>query len=254
MQKIIIIGIGAGDPDYMTVQAINALNKVDVFFIPNKGAEKAALQRLRVEICERFIENRTYRFVEVEMPERAKEFSDYRSNVTDWHAQIEESYVKFLTNELGEGECGAILVWGDPALYDSTLRIVESIRSKGYALEYDVIPGISAIQVLTAKHRIPLNRIGGAVVLTPARRLAEGFPDDLDTIVVVLDGEQTFKRLDGEVFDIYWGAYLGTADEILLAGKLSEVRSEIETVRARARKEKGWIMDTYLLRRRQATG
>ena len=112
MQKIIIIGIGAGDPDYMTVQAINALNKVDVFFIPNKGAEKAALQRLRVEICERFIENRTYRFVEVEMPERAKEFSDYRSNVTDWHAQIEESYVKFLTNELGEGECGAIPVTG----------------------------------------------------------------------------------------------------------------------------------------------
>ena len=33
--------------------------------------------------------------------------------------------------EIGEGECGAFLVWGDPTLYDSTLRIIEKIHSKG---------------------------------------------------------------------------------------------------------------------------
>ena len=38
MKKILIIGIGAGDPDYMTVQAINALNRADVFFVMDKGA------------------------------------------------------------------------------------------------------------------------------------------------------------------------------------------------------------------------
>jgi len=50
MRKVLIIGIGAGNPDYVTIQAINALNQVDVFFIPNKGMEKEALQRFRLEM------------------------------------------------------------------------------------------------------------------------------------------------------------------------------------------------------------
>ena len=251
MRKILIIGIGAGDPDYMTVQAINALNQVDVFFIPDKGMEKAGLRDYRREICERFIRDRMYRFVDITSPERAKEFSDYRANVEAWHTRIEMNYEGLLAKELAEGECGGFLVWGDPTLYDSTLRIIEKIHAKGFPIEYDVIPGISSVQALAAKHRIALNRIGEPVLVTPARKLAEGgFPDNADSVVVVLDGEQTFKRLDGEAFDIYWGAYLGTDQEILVAGKLSDVRGEIEAARERARKENGWIMDTYLLRKR----
>jgi precorrin-6A synthase len=252
MRKILIIGIGAGNPEHMTVQAINALNRVDVFFIPDKGAEKADLHRLRTEICERFIESRTHRFVDVRIPEREKVLCDYRATVDAWHAQIEASYERLLTQELGEGECGGFLVWGDPALYDSTLRIIESIRAKGFALDYEVIPGISSVQALAARHRIALNRIGGPVHITTGRKLGEGVPNDVDSVVVMLDGEQAFLRLEREAFDIYWGAYLGTADEILVAGRLSEVADEIEAVRARARQEKGWIMDTYLLRRRGA--
>ena len=50
MKKILIIGIGAGDPDYVTMQAVNALNQVDVFFIMEKGPSKAKLIELRKEI------------------------------------------------------------------------------------------------------------------------------------------------------------------------------------------------------------
>jgi precorrin-6A synthase len=48
---------------------------------------------------------------------------------------------------------------------------------------------------------------------------------------------------------IYWGAYLGTPDEILVSGPLAEVAEEIRRVRAEARERKGWMFDTYLLRR-----
>jgi len=252
MRRIFIIGMGAGDPDYMTVQAINALNQVDVFFIPDKGAEKADLRKLRVEICERFIKERTYRFVDIESPKRAKEFSDYHANVEEWHASIGKNYKRLLKEELADGQCGAFLVWGDPTLYDSTLRIIDRIRADGFPLEYDVIPGISAVQALAAKHRVALNRIGEPVLITPARKFVEDVPNTVDSTVVVLDGEQSFRRLDGEAFDIYWGAYLGTPQEILIAGKLSEVMGEIETARKTARQENGWIMDTYLLRKRHS--
>jgi precorrin-2 methylase len=56
MRKIYLIGIGAGNPEYITMQAIKALNLVDVFFFMDKGEAKQDLVNLRKEICERYIE------------------------------------------------------------------------------------------------------------------------------------------------------------------------------------------------------
>ena len=249
MRKISIIGIGAGNPDYMTVQAIDALNRADVLFIPDKGAEKAELRRLRTEICDRFIKHSNYRSVDIKIPKREPAGSDYRATVDDWHAKLAAAYEALFTQELAEGQCGAFLVWGDPALYDSTLRIIESILARGFALDYEVIPGISAVQALAARHRVALNRIGEPVLLTTGRRLAQGLPDESGSVVVMLDGEQAFRRIPAEGLEIYWGAYLGTPEEILISGKLSEVAEEIEQVRSQAREKNGWIMDTYMLRR-----
>jgi precorrin-6A synthase len=142
-------------------------------------------------------------------------------------------------------------VWGDPSLYDSTIDVIERVLAAGrIELDYEVIPGISAVHALTARHRIPLNRVGGAVQITTGRRLADGgWPRDADDVVVMLDADCSFRRLDPAGVEIYWGAYLGTPDELLLAGPLAEAGPEIQRARARARARKGWIMDTYLLRR-----
>jgi precorrin-6A synthase len=248
MRKIFVIGIGVGDPDHMTMQAIKALNQVDVFFIPDKGAEKGALRDLRIAICERFIEDDGYRTVEFEVPQRDAS-GDYLGGVDQWHRRLADIYGGMVERELGEGEVGALLVWGDPAIYDSTLRIVERLQASGLALEVEVIPGISSVQVLAAKHRIALNRIGESVLLTTGRKLAEGFPDDVGSVVVLLDGIQAFATLADPGIEIFWGAYLGTEQEILRSGKLAEVKDEIALVRQQARRQHGWIMDVYLLRR-----
>ncbi|TCR67051.1 precorrin-6A synthase (deacetylating) [Bosea sp. BK604] len=245
MRRILVIGIGAGNPDYLTIQAIAALNKADVFFIPDKGEEKAALRQLRTDILDRFVENKAYRSVVLKTPKRAEAGSDYRGAVDDWHAKLAEAYGELFTAELGEDQCGALLVWGDPSLYDSTLRIIERIRATGIALDYEVIPGITSIQALAARHRIPLNRIGEPVLITTGRKLPSNPAEDT---VVMLDGEQAFTRVTGN-YEIFWGAYLGAPEEILVSGKLGEVSEEIERVRREAREAKGWIMDTYLLRK-----
>lgn len=248
MRKLLIVGIGAGDPDLMTVQAIKALNRADVVFLPDKGEEKAALRHLREQICDRFIE-KPYRTVTIATPQRAPAGSDYRGVVDDWHARIAANYERLFREELAEGTVGALLVWGDPALYDSTLRIVERVRAGGLALDWEVIPGISSIQLLAARHKIPLNRIGEPVLITTGRKLAAGFPAGQDSVVVMLDGDQAFREVASEDLEIFWGAYLGTEHEILIAGRLADVADEIERVRAEARQAQGWIMDTYLLRR-----
>jgi precorrin-6A synthase len=249
MKKIFVIGIGAGNPDYVTVQAINALNQVDVFFMIDKGEEKDDLVRLRKEICDRYIKDKSYRMVEIADPPRDRTPSGYEPAVRAWHAERAGIYERLIEEELGEDECGAFLVWGDPSLYDSTLRIIDQILARGtVAFDYEVIPGISAVQALAARHRIALNRIGRPVHITTGRKLAEGLPDD--DVIVMLDGDCSFKTIDDPAIDIYWGAYLGTEDEILVSGRLREVGQAIERMRADAKAWKGWVMDTYLLRRR----
>src|SRR5262249_44401823 len=137
---------------------------------------------------------------------------------------------------------GAFLAWGDPSLYDGLITLLAPFSPI-------VIPGISAVSALAARHGVVLNRVGGAVLITTGRRLASsGWPADVEDVVVMLDAELAFMGLDG-AFEIYWGAYLGTPDELLIAGRLSEVRDEIVRVRRAARERKGWMFDTYLLRR-----
>jgi precorrin-6A synthase len=250
MKKILIIGIGAGDPEYVTVQAINALNQVDVFFVMDKGIAKEKLVALRKEICRRYIRGNDYRFAEATSPERVRDAAEYQASVEDLNRDKQAVFERLIAQELADGECGAFLTWGDPTLYDSTIRIVETIAKHGaHEIEYEVIPGISSIQALAAKHRIPLNRIGRSIEITTGRKLAEGFPEHVDSIVVMLDSDDTYKRFVDLDIDIYWGAYVGTPDEILVSGKLKDVAGDIERIRSEARKSNGWIMDSYLLRR-----
>jgi precorrin-6A synthase len=241
--------MGPGNPDFLTLQAVEALNRAQVFFLPDKGAEKAELKQAREEICRRFIKTPGYRFVTVDIPTRRPATDDYQAVVDDWHARIAARYEQILLDELREGECGAFLVWGDPTLYDSTLRILDRLRSKGVAIDYEIIPGITAVQALAARHRIALNRIGEAVTITTGRKLAAGLPADADSTVVMLDGDETFAKIDAADIDIYWGANLGLDDEVLISGRLEDVADDIRKTRRAARDAKGWIMDIYLLRR-----
>ena len=252
MKKVLVIGIGVGDPDQLTVQAVQALNRVDVFFVMDKGPAKTKLRALREEILRRHVKGRTYRVAEAESPARDPAPADYRACVDDLN-QAKQAVFETLIGEVKDGETGAFLVWGDPMLYDSTIRNLDALKEAGIAFDYEVIPGITAIQALAAAHRIPLNRIAEAVTITTGRKLADGFPPGIDSVVVLLDGEDTFRRfVDSKVHgdvDIFWGAYLGTPDQILIAGKVKDVAEEIQRRRSEARRANGWIMDTYLMRR-----
>ena len=191
-----------------------------------------------------------YRVVEAADPERDRTASGpaYTAAVEDWRSRRARIYQSFVDDELEDGQTGAFLVWGDPGIYDSTLAALGEVDAE---FEYEVIPGISSVSALTARHRIGLTRVGRPVHLTTGRRLAAEGPT-ADDVLVMLDAHCSFAEA-GDDFHIYWGAYLGTPDEILVSGPVREVADEIRAVRAEARARKGWIMDTYLLRREPRT-
>ncbi len=241
-----MIGIGAGDPDYVTAQAVAALNDTQVFFAMDKGDTKDDLIELRRQICQRFIREPGYRFVELPDPPGPgpPERPAYRQAVADWHAARAEVWAEAIRTELAPGGVGAFLAWGDPSLYDSTLRILDTVAARA-DIDYDVIPGITAIQALTARHRIPLNDVGEPVLITTGRQLRDNGVSG--SAVVMLDADCSFQACPTQT-RIWWGAYLGTPDELLVSGTVGEVGGQIAELRAEARARHGWIMDTYLLR------
>lgn len=248
MRRVLVIGIGAGDPDQLTIQAVRALNQADVLLLVDKGPAGAALARAREEILDRHLEpGRHPRRVTLPETARQRAAPDYEAAVAEWRAARLAAYEAAIAG-VGEDETAAFLVWGDPALYDGTILLLAEIRT--VELEVEVIPGISAAAALAARHRVPLNRVGESILFTTGRRLrAGGIPDGVDNVVVFLDAGEAYRELDEDT-DVWWGAYLGTGDELLLSGRLRDVREEIARVRAEARDRNGWMFDTYLLRRR----
>ncbi|RJO76432.1 precorrin-6A synthase (deacetylating) [Nocardia panacis] len=245
MRMLYVIGIGAGDPDQVTVQAVKAMREVEVFFVIGKGAEKQELLDVRATILREHA-TQPHRIVEIADPPRDRDPVDYRRAVADWHEArsllLEQAFVET------EG-VGGILVWGDPALYDSTLRLVERVHARGVCtFDYTVIPGITSIQALAARHRQVLHRIGEPLYITTGRKLREEGLRHPAT-VVMLDADCAFTDLCGDDIHIWWAAYLGMPDEVLIEGPLRKVEDEIVDLRTRLRAEKGWIMDIYLLRR-----
>jgi precorrin-6A synthase len=249
-RTVYVIGIGAGNPEHLTLQAVASMNRVDVFFTVDKGAvdggATADLADLRKQLLDRHV-TRPHRVVTAPEVPRDRDPAAYVDTATEWQARRGALYAGMLESELADGEAGGFLVWGDPSLYDGTLNLLREIGG----LEIVSIPGISSVAALAAAHGLILNRIGAPVLITTGRRIAErGMPRDVDDVVVMLDGRQAFAGLPDTDLDIYWGAYLGTPDEILVAGDLQRVTDEIVRRRAEGRARKGWLMDSYLLRRR----
>jgi len=241
MDELILIGIGTGSPDHMTRAGDAALRAADLILIPRKGSDKDDLAGLRRNICAVVLGDDAP-IIEFDLPVRDVSV-DYKTGVLDWHDAIAAAWMQALAGQ--NARKVALLVWGDPSLYDSTLRIADRLLPKP---KVTVVPGITALQALTAAHAIPLNDINAPVLITTGRQLRDrGWPDDVKRVAVMLDGALSFRDLDPAGLYIWWGAYLGMENQVIEAGPVVEVVERIAKARVEAREAHGWIMDTYLL-------
>lgn len=252
-KRVRVIGVGPGDPDQVTVEALSAMRSVAFFVVADKGSVDGSPDPLvgaRGRLLSRHLSYEPV-VVRVDDPVRERRADrvgtdeEYAAVVADWHAARAGAFEAALLSH--DGDAG-FLVWGDPAFYDSTIRVLDRVAARGVVdLMYDVIPGISSLQLLAARHRIVLHEVGQALHVTTGRRLREAVDGGQDNIVVMLNRSVSLEGL--EDWSIWWGANLGTASEELVAGRVGDVLGEISVARARARDAAGWVMDVYLLRR-----
>ena len=240
--RVRILGIGMG-PHHLTPEVVEALAGCDYIIAADKGGSSGpdsdGLLAIRAQIAE------AYALDVVAVPDPLRDRNDpadYDRAVREWHTARVDAYESVLRER---GGTAAFLVWGDPSLYDSTIRLVNHLAER-LPLEVEVRPGISAPQLLAARHRIVLHEIGQPVHITTARRLRADIASGQENVCVMLTGT---LDLDGlEDWQIWWGANLGTESEELVAGSVAEALPAIAAARQRAKEAAGWVMDIYLLR------
>ncbi len=237
-----LVGIGTGSLAHITQEGVHALQNAAAILLPHKGTGKDDLADIRLRILSDC--NANAKIIPFDYPVRDPDLP-YLNRVNKWHDEIAQRWSNAMAKADVSGPI-ALLVWGDPSLYDSTIRIARRLSP---APTIRVIPGITALQALTAAHAIPLNTVNGPVTITTGRQLRDaGWPDGAETLAVMLDGEASFQSLKDHDLHIWWGAFLGMPEQILDSGRLGDVGPRIIAARKAARAEHGWLMDTYLLR------
>jgi precorrin-6A synthase len=251
--RVRVLGVGMG-PQHVTPEVAEALRSVDYVLAADKGigvGDDDGLLALRRAIVDAYTDG-SVDIVGVPDPQRDRgadlSSAAYRRAVADWHDARAAAYAEVLS---ARGGTAAFLVLGDPSLYDSTIRVVEKIEQLGVPVELDVLPGISAPQLLAARHRIVLHEVGRPVHITTGRMLQDAVAAGQDNIVAMLNPPPDRLDLSGlDDWSVWWAANLGAAGQRLISGRLGGVTGQIAEARAHARAQTGWVMDIYLLRRR----
>lgn len=258
--RLRILGIGMG-PQHVTGEVSQALRGCDVVVALDKhgthGAHAGTARDEQLALREQVARDHGVPVLVVADPPRDRTPEDYATAVADWHRARVARLADALRTQRPDATV-AMLVWGDPSLYDSVIRLAgqleEALRDVG-GLEWDVLPGISAPQLLAARHRMVLHPVGHPVHITTARRLREAISAGQRNVVVMLGSRDALACLaDLPDWHIWWAANLGAAGETVASGRVGDVLPTLLTLRDDALAEAGWAMDLYLLRAPELEG
>lgn len=184
MGKVYFIGIGPGDPELLTLRALNLIKKSHLIIYPGSLISEEMLN-----------------FIKKENPE-AEYFNAFGRSLSEILIKIEEY--------LNKNKIVARLVSGDPSIYSSVMEHIERLREKNY--DYEIIPGISSALLASAKlgieftypeisHSIILTRIEGETGGAKAEEI-KNFAKSKATLVFFLSAGQK-EKLDMLLKEIY---------------------------------------------------
>ena len=180
--KLFCIGCGPGDPELLTIKALNLIKEADVIFVPTSKSDKPSIA---LSIVSQFI-NKTTKIVNLVFP-----------MVKDKNSLKE--YWKKNTLEISEmvrtGKKTLYLTVGDPSLYSTWIYIHRELKNNHKDIEVEIIPGITSIFAFAAESKISLVEGDEHLSVVPACY-------DLDKVKNTVKSSDTIVFLkDGRYFD-----------------------------------------------------
>lgn len=220
--KLYCIGCGPGDPDLLTLKAINIIKNADIIYTPTAREGKPSVA---LSIVERFL-NKDTEIQQLVFP-MIKDFNKLKDN---WKYNTKE-----ITDSIRNGKRAVYLTVGDPSLYSTWIYIYREITNAHKDIEVEVIPGITSIFSFSAEIKTPIGEGEEIIGIIPAcynlDRLKTA-AQCCDTLIFLKDGRYFNSVLEilmesgfpGES-DIFIAQDVSTNSEALQKKKLSELLS-----------------------------
>lgn len=150
------VGVGPGDPELLTIKALNMIKACDVIALPVSGAADKK-QITAYQIVEKIypeIDKKSILFLSMPMIKDKKALQKV-------HAEGAERVCR----ELDKGENVAFLTLGDVSIYSTFLYIQKLVEASGY--ETCVIPGVPSFCAAAAALKTGLGEMGEAIHILP---------------------------------------------------------------------------------------
>ncbi len=218
--KLYCIGCGPGDPDLLTLKAINIIKNADIIYTPTAREGKPSVA---LSIVEGFL-NKDTEIQQLVFP-MIKDFNKLKEN---WKDNTKE-----ITNSIRNGKRAIYLTVGDPSLYSTWIYIYREITNAHKDIEVEVIPGITSIFSFSAEIKTPIGEGEEIIGIIPAcynlDRLKTA-AQCCDTLIFLKDGRYFNSVLEilmesgfpGES-EIFIAQDVSTNSEALQKKKLSEL-------------------------------
>ena len=165
--RLFAIGVGPGDPELITLKAVNILKDIDIIACPSKENRPG----IAYDIAAKAVPEITKKQI------MTLEFPMTKKDVTDAHKMA----AKKLMQVLDDGNDTAFLTLGDPSIYSTFSYISDLIRQNGY--EVYVISGVTSFSAAAAKLLLPLSLGDESVMIT-----SKEYTDNAKTLVIMKAG------------------------------------------------------------------
>lgn len=179
MASLYAIGLGPGDPDLVTVKAVNRIREAEILaFICNTGGESMALS-----IAKPYITQQILLPITIDM-----------SSSTEAKDSCYQEAARSIEQYLIQNQSVAFLCLGDPLLYATFARLLAFLDNH---CSIEVIPGITSIQAASASAKLPLALADQSVKIISARCDDQTLLQELSqdqTLAILKSGKQQ-KRI-----------------------------------------------------------
>ncbi|MDH5654645.1 MAG: precorrin-2 C(20)-methyltransferase [Spirochaetia bacterium] len=170
--KIYGVGVGPGDPELMTLRAVDVLNQVDVIVIPQSS---------------KYIKSVAWRIAESHVgdhPEQEKLFLTFpMSKDPEKTGPAWETAFREIGERVQNGKSLAFISEGDPLFYSTFIYLLNQAEKKWPGCEVEIIPAVSSLTAVPAVIRTPIADGLERIAVLPASYGLE----DLRTILDLFD-------------------------------------------------------------------
>lgn len=175
------IGVGPGDPELITLKAVNILKDIDIVICPKSKKDKKSYA---FEIAERYLGVKT-EILKLEFPM----VYDKEILSNKW-----KENAKIIFELLEKGKNIAFLTIGDPMVYSTYMYLMNIL--KNYDIEIETVPGVTSFCAMASKVNIPLASEDETLCILPLRKQMDNLDailDAFDNIVIMKPSHDNVK-------------------------------------------------------------